>query len=212
MGATEPAEPWPAEPLPAEPPPSEPLPAEAMPAEPLPADVLDPDSVEVLRGELALLRRAVRAHPDAVLALLHADFTEVGASGRVWDRAGVAEALAAEPPDPAAGDELVVRVADLTCTRLSPGVVRVTYTAHAADRITRRSSVWVREGDGPWLMRSHRGTVVPPQPPDDASAGPPDDDSPPEQAADHDGPAPEQPTDPDGPVSPSSSGRPGTPG
>lgn len=132
-------------------------------------DPLDADAREVLRRELNLLKPSVRAEPDAVLALLHADFTEIGASGRVWDRSSIAEALAAEPSRtgqaPDSPQALRARITDLVCTRLAPDIIQVTYTAQEPERTCRRASVWVRDRDGSWLMRFHQGTAVP-EPPD----------------------------------------------
>jgi hypothetical protein len=44
----------------------------------------DPDLDEVLDRERSLLTRPVRSDPDAVRRLLHPEFREFGASGRVW--------------------------------------------------------------------------------------------------------------------------------
>jgi hypothetical protein len=52
--------------------------------------VLDPDEQQVIERELALLDPELRRDPDRIRALLHADFVEFGASGRVWDRASIA--------------------------------------------------------------------------------------------------------------------------
>ena len=50
----------------------------------------------MVRLEQRLLDPAVRARPDLVAALLHPDFLEYGASGRVWDRAAVVAAPSRE--------------------------------------------------------------------------------------------------------------------
>lgn len=135
---------------------------------------LDPDGAEVLRRELSLLNPQVRGSTEATLALLHPEFREFGASGRVWDPATLTAALAEEPePEPGEGaDDPVAAVGDMTCTRLAPDVILLTYTARDPERVTRRSSIWIRDpsddeggrscGEGrPWLMRFHQGTVVP---------------------------------------------------
>jgi hypothetical protein len=57
----------------------------------------DPDLAEVVRRELLLLDPARRSSAPDVAALLHPDFREHGASGRVWDRAAIAAALGADP-------------------------------------------------------------------------------------------------------------------
>jgi hypothetical protein len=140
--------------------PGEPAAPETAAAETL----LDADAAEVLRRELYLLKPAARAESDAVLALLHTDFTEIGTSGRFWDRPGVAEALVTEsqhtdrapdgPSPPAA------RVTGLACARLAVDVIQVTYTLQEPERTCRRTSVWIRERDGPWLLRFHQSTPV----------------------------------------------------
>ena len=55
------------------------------------------DLAEVVRRERQLLDPAVRARADQVETLLHPDFVEYGASGRVWDRAAIIAALVADP-------------------------------------------------------------------------------------------------------------------
>src|SRR5206468_12132997 len=113
----------------------------------------DGDLEEVLAKELSLLRPNVRARPDVVIGLLHESFCEFGASGRSWDRAGVVEALAA---DPGVGAE----VENMQALRLGPDAVLLTYVARRPDRRTLRSSVWIRAGDG-WQLVFHQGTVSP---------------------------------------------------
>ena len=102
--------------------------------------------------ELRLLDPAVRGDRAAVERLLHPDFVEFGASGRVWDRAAVLAALAAEP---GAQPE----VSELASAELGDGVVLVTYRAARADgTASRRASVWVRDEAGGWRVRFHQGT------------------------------------------------------
>jgi ribonuclease HI len=119
----------------------------------------DAEPAEVVRLERHLLDPAVRRDAAAVLALLHPDFAEVGASGRRWDGASVAHAVAEAADDPPAdsGDEPGVEVRDVEAFRLSDDVVLVTYRAHGPDRVSWRSSVWVRT-HGSWLLRYHQGT------------------------------------------------------
>lgn len=74
---------------------------------------MTPTSTNVVHLEQVLLDPEVRADGDRVAALLHPDFVEHGASGRIWDRDGVVEAL---PVDPVvvgeAGDFAPVRLAE----------------------------------------------------------------------------------------------------
>ena len=111
------------------------------------------DLDQVIEAELALLRPDVRANAKAVLRLLHADFREFGASGRVWDRDAIVAALAAEPSQGAVAD-------DMHATRLADNVVLLTYSAQTAAHTSSRSSLWVRD-DGTWRLLFHQGTPVP---------------------------------------------------
>jgi hypothetical protein len=120
----------------------------------------DADVAVVVRLELELLDPAIRADAHAVRARLHPQFREVGASGRLWDSATVASALAAE------GDTDPIDASDMESFRLAPEVILLTYTTRRGGRVTRRSSIWTRSL-GEWQLRYHQGTIVP----DDVSAG-----------------------------------------
>ena len=110
--------------------------------------------LEVVRDlELRLLDPAVRAERAAVERLLHPDFRELGASGRIWDKAAAIELLGSEPGERA-------EVQDLAAERLARDVVLVTYRARTPERSSNRASVWVRHGDS-WRVRFHQGTPVP---------------------------------------------------
>lgn len=112
----------------------------------------DDDDLElVVRLEQRLLDPAVRADPAAVGALLHPEFSEVGRSGRVWERATTLVALAA---DPEVGQEHT----DFVPHRITADVVLLRF--RGADG-TQRSSLWVRDGDLGWVMRYHQGTLPP---------------------------------------------------
>jgi ribonuclease HI len=103
--------------------------------------------------ELRLLDPAVRGERAAVERLLDPDFTELGASGRSWDKQAVIELLAEEPGERA-------EVQDLAAERLALDVVLVTYRARTPARSSYRASVWVRHGDS-WRVRFHQGTPIP---------------------------------------------------
>lgn len=113
----------------------------------------DLDVDEVVAGELALLTPEVRRDPAAVGRLLHDDFVEFGASGRIWDRAATIAALAAGTSQP-------VEACDLRAVRVGPEAVLVTYRARRPDRVTLRSSLWVRVPPG-WRLLFHQGTLQP---------------------------------------------------
>ena len=112
----------------------------------------DPDFATVIALERRLLEADVRRDRAALLALLHENFSEFGASGRVYDREGILEALlSAEPVD--------AEPSDFRATRLGPDTVLLTYRT---DGPSLRTSVWVRGADGSWRVLHHHGTQAPP--------------------------------------------------
>ena len=111
---------------------------------------MDDDLADVVRREQQLLDPEVRASPACAGALLHPDYVEYGASGRVWDRATILEALAEDPE--ASGE-----ATDFEAARLADGVVLLTYRITGSTG-SLRSSVWVREPDHGWRVRFHQGT------------------------------------------------------
>jgi hypothetical protein len=113
---------------------------------------VDADAEDVVERELLLLLPEVRREPARLLALLHPDFFEYGASGRIWDRSSVA-ATTADSVEPIEAHDLRVR-------RLGADALLVTYTSDDAGRVARRSSTWLRH-DGEWLLLFHQGTLVP---------------------------------------------------
>lgn len=106
-------------------------------------------------GELRLLDPAVRAVPARVLELLDPEFTEIGASGRRWDR----ESILSVTSDGTVSAESPVRVDEMSGTVLAPGLVHLTYFADNQGRKARRSSLW-RLTDAGWRMYFHQGTLV----------------------------------------------------
>lgn len=113
---------------------------------------MDADEAVVVERELALLEPDVRRDADRVRALLHPDFREVGASGRIWDRTSIAGVTS--------GTEQPIRATEVRTRRLGPDAVLVTYVSDADGRRARRSSVWVREAGGDWLLLHHQGTLA----------------------------------------------------
>lgn len=114
----------------------------------------DEDLAEVVRRELQLLEPECRARSAAVLALLHPDFLEFGASERRWDPASTAELLALE------GSTAAPRASDLVPVRLAGDVVLLTYTLHQPNRVSLRSSVWLRHPEQGWVLRFQQGTIA----------------------------------------------------
>jgi hypothetical protein len=107
---------------------------------------------EAVARELDLLRPEVRSDGASVTRVLHEEFCEFGSSGRTWNRREVVAALATEPAtDPPEMD-------GLRAVQLADGVVLLTYRASRPDRVTLRSSLWVRSDDG-WQLLFHQGTL-----------------------------------------------------
>jgi ribonuclease HI len=96
--------------------------------------------------EHRLLDPETRRDPARVASLLHPEFREIGASGRVWNRDDILAALAVDPGTSP-------RVCDIAARRVVDDVVLVTYRTH--DSL--RSSLWVRHRDE-WRVLFHQGT------------------------------------------------------
>ncbi|MEV0694557.1 DUF4440 domain-containing protein [Streptomyces sp. NPDC050388] len=110
-----------------------------------------------IEGELKLLDPEVRRSPERVGALLHPEFVEFGASGRIWDRDSIIALLAGEH---VSGD-LAGTVSDIKATQLAPDVVHLTFETDHNGRRARRSSLWRRTGRY-WLLYFHQGTLFDP--------------------------------------------------
>ncbi|SNR90749.1 hypothetical protein SAMN06272737_1384 [Blastococcus mobilis] len=85
--------------------------------------------------------------------LLHQDFQEFGASGRVWDREAIVDALAADPAAPGPAEAFAP-------VRLAEDVVLLTYRV-SGEAGSLRSSLWVRDTAAGWQLRFHQGTRMP---------------------------------------------------
>ncbi|WP_053268651.1 nuclear transport factor 2 family protein [Pseudomonas chlororaphis] len=106
-----------------------------------------------LHGQLA------RGDRQRLMQLLAEEFVEFGASGRVWSRAQVIEALLEESPAQR-------RVSDFRVQLLATGVALVTYRCRTvidrqAPEESLRSSCWRHDG-GAWRMVFHQGTRAAP--------------------------------------------------
>jgi ribonuclease HI len=108
------------------------------------------DLKDVVERELALLEPGVRRDAERVLTLLHPDFTEHGASGRVWDRSSITAATS--------GTDARIEATDLHTRYLGADAVLVTYRSREPEREALRSSVWLRDQDAGWLLLFHQGT------------------------------------------------------
>src|SRR5687767_4126914 len=108
------------------------------------------DLEQVVARELALLEPDVRRDAERVLALLHPDFLEHGASGRVWDRASITAVTS--------GTDAPIQTTDLQTRYLGADAVLVTYRSREPEREALRSSVWLRDPEAGWLLLFHQGT------------------------------------------------------
>lgn len=114
-------------------------------------------SKHLLHLENRLLSRAVREDAAELERLIADDFVEFGASGGIWNKSDVLEAL----PQQAFAQR---NVSQFTLKQLSEDSALVTYHCHTvaggqrvpADSL--RSSVWRRQGEQ-WQMVFHQGTL-----------------------------------------------------
>lgn len=121
-----------------------------------------PDDTEDIRDALAerepiFHRRAFGTTRSALEQMTDPTFWEIGASGRVYQRAEVIETVLAryahgpEPHDwPCSGFAL---------RALGNDTYLLTYTLHEPGRPTRRSTLWRHEASG-WKILFHQGTVI----------------------------------------------------
>jgi hypothetical protein len=84
------------------------------------------------------------------------DFWEVGASGRVYERDHVIDAVVRRGKVP--GDEDWV-VSDVRCRELGAQTYAFTYRLDQAGRLSRRLTLWRRDPDG-WKILYHQGTLI----------------------------------------------------
>jgi len=83
------------------------------------------------------------AERDRVVA---PEYWEVGASGRRYSREFILKGLEEKPPVDAA--EAGGRVVNLDCGGWVRRFILLTYTLDQAGRVTRRSTVWQKTGEG----------------------------------------------------------------
>lgn len=111
----------------------------------------DDELQRVVQRERTLLQAELRQEAGRVMALLHPDFVEYGASGRVSDRRSIAAVVSGTSAD--------VEMTDLVVRRTGADAVLVTYRSDAGGRRALRSSTWVRDSDE-WLLLFHQGTLI----------------------------------------------------
>ncbi|WP_063290458.1 MULTISPECIES: DUF4440 domain-containing protein [unclassified Pseudovibrio] len=104
----------------------------------------------LLTLENQLLDPVVRRTRKKLEQLLHVDFAEIGASGRMYDRRQILDELPAE-----AHDYPTRTIEGFHIRELSEGLVQVFYDI--AENGTRRTSIWMFAGHQ-WRMIYHQGT------------------------------------------------------
>ena len=114
-----------------------------------------PDVQLVMASERELLSFPVRRSAHRVDELLDPDFREIGSSGRLWTRAEMTSALAAELTEEAGA----IEATEMAGVVLSPEMVLLTYVSNRGGRRVRRSSLW-RRSAGSWRLLHHQGTML----------------------------------------------------
>jgi hypothetical protein len=90
-------------------------------------------------------------------SMMHADFWEIGASGRRYGREYVLAELEQRHQTP---HEDIWETSGFLCRKLAPDIYLLTYTLiQNKIRKTRRSTLWQRTEVG-WKIMFHQGTIV----------------------------------------------------
>ncbi|GAB3269727.1 ribonuclease HI family protein [Sinomonas notoginsengisoli] len=104
----------------------------------------------VVELEQSLLNPDVRTDYGQLAYLLHPDFQEIGASGRLWDREELIEELVQR------GGQ-APRFELLDAVPLADDLIHIVYRTVAETASELRSSLWQRT-EGRWRVRFHQGT------------------------------------------------------
>ncbi|SYZ32787.1 Ribonuclease HI [Propionibacterium australiense] len=113
------------------------------------------DLAEVWDAERSLLTASVRSDQDLLRVLLHPDFVEHDANGRIWTRSRLIAQIAPL--------ERETRLEPLGATRLGPDAVLLRWRATTRTASSLRSSVWVRDdalGRPRWRLLFAQGTAT----------------------------------------------------
>lgn len=97
----------------------------------------------------------MRHSPELLGALLHPEFTEIGASGRRWDRTAIIAALTEQ----AAPGDRPITTSRMRGVQLADDLVHLTFDTKNNGQATHRSSLWRRTNQS-WLLWFHQGTPV----------------------------------------------------
>lgn len=93
---------------------------------------------------------------QAFEAMMAPEFWETGASGRRYSKAFVLDVLQTRHAEP---QEDPWETSEFFCQEVAPELYLLTYTLTQHQRITRRATLWRRNGSE-WLIVYHQGTVV----------------------------------------------------
>lgn len=90
-----------------------------------------------------------------------ADYWEIGASGKCYNREECIETMVTRYQDPNYIKNDIWETKDFECRALSDDTYLLTYTLIQGKekRITKRSTIW-KNNHGQWMMIYHQGTIV----------------------------------------------------
>ncbi|MCZ4522095.1 DUF4440 domain-containing protein [Rhodococcus ruber] len=112
----------------------------------------DPDLATVLALERELQTPECRRNRGRLVSLFAEDFTEVGASGAVWDKTSILELLGTE-------DSVEIEVLELSGRAVGTDFVLVHWISQTSGKRARRTSLWRRATSG-WESIHHQGTPL----------------------------------------------------
>ena len=113
--------------------------------------------------EELIKREPIFHHPEYGISrsdfenMTDADFWEVGASGRRYNREYVINTLVDRYRNPPNDD--IWDTKDFHCLEIALNNYLITYTLIQGTRVTRRSTIW-RYSAGDWKIVYHQGTLV----------------------------------------------------
>ena len=119
---------------------------------------MDPE--QELRDLEPIFHRSAPGTSRAAFAGMVADdYWEVGASGSIYDHDEVLDVLERRYADPDYLPMAGLELDDFACRAAGDGIWLVTYRLRQHARLSRRLTVWRRDGDR-WIALYHQGTVI----------------------------------------------------
>jgi hypothetical protein len=112
----------------------------------------DDDLSTVLELERELQTAECRRDRERLARLLADDFTEVGASGTMWDKSSILDMLGSESP-------VDIEVIEPTGLVIGPGYLLLQWISKTRQMRARRTSLWRRTDTG-WELVHHQGTPL----------------------------------------------------